>query len=217
GEDLNAAFALAGRTLYSLGLVKAAEGNLSVFDGRTLVITRTGAPLSSLGEGDLLEGGLESELPGASTDLEVHRAMYRERGAGAIVHAHPPGTVPEGSGGPGRHGVYEFGGSLADAVELAVDGVRQGRTPQASGRGSFVAAAGMHTGAAVRPIEWRGELVRILDQTRLPRQEQYLEASTAHDVAGAIRRLAIRGAPLLGTAAGFGLALEASHAAASDP
>ena len=73
-EDLYDAFALAGRTLYSLGLVKAAEGNLSVFDGRTLVITRTGAPLSSLGEGDLLEGGLESELPGASTDLEVHRA-----------------------------------------------------------------------------------------------------------------------------------------------
>jgi S-methyl-5-thioribose-1-phosphate isomerase len=46
-----------------------------------------------------------------------------------------------------------------------------------------------------------------LDQTALPWTERELPLSTAADVAGAIRRLAIRGAPLIGVAAGYGVAL----------
>jgi methylthioribose-1-phosphate isomerase len=47
-----------------------------------------------------------------------------------------------------------------------------------------------------------------LDQTALPWIETELELRTAAEVAAAIRRLSIRGAPLIGVAAGYGLALE---------
>jgi ribulose-5-phosphate 4-epimerase/fuculose-1-phosphate aldolase len=118
-------FRLAGRALFSLGLVKGTEGNLSTFDGTTIVITRAGAPLSDLDEGNVVTGSLEQDLDGASSDLAVHRRLYRERGAGAIVHAHPPGTVPEEEPISGEHGVYVFASSLERAVELAVSQVRQ--------------------------------------------------------------------------------------------
>jgi ribulose-5-phosphate 4-epimerase/fuculose-1-phosphate aldolase len=119
-------FRSAGRTLFSLGLVRGTEGNLSTFDGTTIVITRAGAPLSDLDDGNVVAGLLEQELDGASSDLAVHRRLYRERGAGAIVHAHPPGTVPAEELVSGEHGVYVFASSLDRAVELAVSQARQG-------------------------------------------------------------------------------------------
>jgi methylthioribose-1-phosphate isomerase len=48
--------------------------------------------------------------------------------------------------------------------------------------------------------------VRILDQTKLPEEEVYLECRTLDDIAGAIKRLSIRGAPAIGIAAAMGLA-----------
>src|SRR5438270_933442 len=54
----------------------------------------------------------------------------------------------------------------------------------------------------------QANILRALDQTELPWREQELELRTAADVADAIRRLAIRGAPLIGVAAAYGLALE---------
>ena len=48
----------------------------------------------------------------------------------------------------------------------------------------------------------------VLDQTRLPWREAELELRSAADVVGAIRRLSVRGAPLIGVAAAYGLALE---------
>lgn len=124
--DRIAEFSSAGRILFSLGLVKGEEGNLSIFDGRRLWITRTGVSLAEIGRADVLAGGLAGDLPGASTDLEVHRSAYRERGPGALVHAHSPGTVQEGAGGPGEHGVYVFGPTLREAVEEAVRSAREG-------------------------------------------------------------------------------------------
>src|SRR5439155_5545426 len=97
GPDRVAEFRAAGRTLFSLALVKGSEGNLSVFDGRTLVITRSGVSLAEIEPADLVVGALGADLPGASVDLEEHRRLYGRRGPGAIVHAHPPGTVPEGA------------------------------------------------------------------------------------------------------------------------
>jgi methylthioribose-1-phosphate isomerase len=49
--------------------------------------------------------------------------------------------------------------------------------------------------------------VQILDQTRLPHEEVVLELRTADEVADAIRRLAVRGAPLIGVAAAYGVVL----------
>jgi len=60
---------------------------------------------------------------------------------------------------------------------------------------------------AVRPIEWVDGAVRLLDQTRLPHEEVYLSLGDHHQVAEAIRELRVRGAPLIGIAAAYGLAL----------
>ncbi|MEA2170844.1 MAG: methylthioribose-phosphate isomerase, partial [Solirubrobacteraceae bacterium] len=53
--------------------------------------------------------------------------------------------------------------------------------------------------------------MQILDQTRLPHEEVVLTLRTADEVADAIRRLAVRGAPLIGIAAAYGVAMEVSR------
>jgi methylthioribose-1-phosphate isomerase len=57
------------------------------------------------------------------------------------------------------------------------------------------------------PIEWLGDRVRILDQRKLPDEEVYLELDSYEDVASAITELKIRGAPAIGVAGGYGIAL----------
>ena len=51
----------------------------------------------------------------------------------------------------------------------------------------------------------------VLDQRRLPDEEVELRCASAAEVADAIRTLAVRGAPSIGVAAGYGLALAAQH------
>lgn len=118
-------FRTAGRTLFSLGMVRGAEGNLSVYRAGELRITRTGSHLDRLGDADILTGDLEHDVAEASTDLEVHRRMYRESGPGAVVHSHPAGTVPEEGPEPGAHGLYTFAETLEEAVALTVTRARQ--------------------------------------------------------------------------------------------
>ncbi len=61
-----------------------------------------------------------------------------------------------------------------------------------------------------RPIEWLAEgKVRYLDQTRLPHEEIWVETEDYRLIAQAIRDLQVRGAPLIGVAAAYGLALAA--------
>jgi methylthioribose-1-phosphate isomerase len=57
-------------------------------------------------------------------------------------------------------------------------------------------------------LRWDGERLAILDQTLLPHRETWTTLRTAADTADAIGRLAVRGAPLIGIAAGYGLAME---------
>jgi methylthioribose-1-phosphate isomerase len=66
----------------------------------------------------------------------------------------------------------------------------------------------------MRTIEWRDGRVWIIDQTRLPHDVVVLEISTVDAMIDAIRRLAIRGAPALGAAGGFGVAIAAGSASA---
>src|SRR6185312_12699044 len=65
-------------------------------------------------------------------------------------------------------------------------------------------------------VEWRGDAVRLLDQTRLPEVEQYLDCRTPAQVADAIRTLRVRGAPAIGVAAAYGLALAGCQSTAGD-
>jgi methylthioribose-1-phosphate isomerase len=60
-------------------------------------------------------------------------------------------------------------------------------------------------------LRWRPDagVLTILDQTRLPLEEVYADLATVEDVARAIETLAIRGAPAIGLAAAFGVAIAA--------
>jgi len=60
----------------------------------------------------------------------------------------------------------------------------------------------------VQPIRWRGDRLELLDQRLLPDQAVYLTCRTATEVAAAIRDMVVRGAPAIGCAAAFGIALE---------
>jgi methylthioribose-1-phosphate isomerase len=55
----------------------------------------------------------------------------------------------------------------------------------------------------------RGPAVALLDQTRLPAEEKVLTCETVPELVDAIRRLVVRGAPMLGVAGAFGVALAA--------
>ena len=63
----------------------------------------------------------------------------------------------------------------------------------------------------MRMIKWQNGIVITPDQTKLPLQEVTLEIKTVDQMAEAIKTLRVRGAPLLGAAAGFGMALAAYY------
>ena len=85
-----------GRDLFTRGLVSSHTGNLSVRLRNRITITRRGCMLGSIGENDLIETGINKNdrfTPLASTELAVHRAIYRATPAQAIIHAHPPHAI----------------------------------------------------------------------------------------------------------------------------
>ncbi|SFC55972.1 S-methyl-5-thioribose-1-phosphate isomerase [Bacillus sp. UNCCL81] len=56
-------------------------------------------------------------------------------------------------------------------------------------------------------LQWNGESLKILDQTKLPTEIYYFDATTLLDVREAIVKLQVRGAPAIGLAAAYGLYL----------
>jgi methylthioribose-1-phosphate isomerase len=96
----------------------------------------------------------------------------------------------------------------------------------------FLYVASFHVGRAVRTKHARVHLARslmrtlefdeaqpaliLVDQTRLPRETVLITCRTAEDVAQAIRSMQIRGAPAIGVAAAYGLALAAKDASTVD-
>ncbi len=61
----------------------------------------------------------------------------------------------------------------------------------------------------MRTIEWRGDHAVLVDQTKLPHSVEWLEVRDVDTMIDAIRRLAVRGAPAIGVAGGFAVALAA--------
>jgi len=89
-------FQTVGHDLFTKGLVSSHSGNLSIRLGERLIITRRTSRLGCLGESDIIETGInrnDRNTPLASTELAVHRAIYGETTASAVVHAHPPHAV----------------------------------------------------------------------------------------------------------------------------
>ncbi|MEM7029441.1 MAG: S-methyl-5-thioribose-1-phosphate isomerase [Chloroflexota bacterium] len=71
--------------------------------------------------------------------------------------------------------------------------------------------------SAFRSIEWvDGGIVRMLDQRKLPHETIYNEYTRYQDVAEAITDMVIRGAPAIGAAAAFGIALTTHYSQATD-
>ena len=64
----------------------------------------------------------------------------------------------------------------------------------------------------MRTIDWVDGKIHIIDQTLLPREEDFLSRETVEEVAEAISSLRVRGAPALGVAGGLGVALAARRA-----
>jgi methylthioribose-1-phosphate isomerase len=63
----------------------------------------------------------------------------------------------------------------------------------------------------IKTVEWTNEGVRMIDQRLLPTEEKYLMLRSWEEVAEAIKKMVVRGAPAIGISAAMGLALGASQ------
>ena len=68
----------------------------------------------------------------------------------------------------------------------------------------------------IRPIQWMGDHLLLLDQRRLPFETVNLRCDSAAEVAVAIRDLAVRGAPAIGISAAWGVVLAGQGTQAAD-
>ena len=64
----------------------------------------------------------------------------------------------------------------------------------------------------VKPIIWDKDRIKLLDQTKLPLEEVYVEIRDVGELSRAIREMRVRGAPALGVAAAYGIALASLRA-----
>jgi len=148
-------FQTIGHDLFTRGLVSSHSGNLSIRLGERIIITRRSSRLGCLEEHDLIETGIsrnDRSTPLASIELAVHRAIYQETPALAVIHAHPPHAIvlslteteivpsdAEGLSIVGRvpvlgwHMKVKLGG-LADIIAQAL---KQYRIVMVHGHGSF--------------------------------------------------------------------------------
>jgi methylthioribose-1-phosphate isomerase len=65
----------------------------------------------------------------------------------------------------------------------------------------------------VETLRWYGQRLELIDQRALPARLEYVSCTSATEVAEAIRTMVVRGAPAIGCAAAFGIALEAQRQA----
>jgi methylthioribose-1-phosphate isomerase len=63
----------------------------------------------------------------------------------------------------------------------------------------------------IKTVEWTDQGVRMLDQRLLPNEEKYLTLRSYEEVAEAIKKMVVRGAPAIGVSAAMGLALGAKQ------
>lgn len=62
----------------------------------------------------------------------------------------------------------------------------------------------------VHTLKWENDVLKLIDQRKLPFKETYIICTSAESVAAAIKNMAIRGAPAIGVAAAYGVALAAA-------
>lgn len=64
---------------------------------------------------------------------------------------------------------------------------------------------------SVETLRWAGDRLELIDQRLLPQRVEYARCDTAAEVAAAIRDMVVRGAPAIGCAAAYGVAVEAGR------
>jgi methylthioribose-1-phosphate isomerase len=69
---------------------------------------------------------------------------------------------------------------------------------------------------AIEPLRYEGGALIVLDQRALPGEERWIRCETPEAVADCIRTLAVRGAPAIGLAAAYGMALAEDREAAAE-
>lgn len=96
-EETFKSFDLCGKDLSNRGLVSSHSGNISMRSGGKIIITRRSAMLGWLQPEDLVVIDLQEEDAHsgliASTEANVHRNIYKNTDAMAIVHSHSPCTT----------------------------------------------------------------------------------------------------------------------------
>ncbi|AYF76455.1 S-methyl-5-thioribose-1-phosphate isomerase [Nocardia yunnanensis] len=91
-----AQIAAIARGLYAGGWMPGTAGNISVRQGDTAVITASGLPKGELSATDMVTVAVVDSKPvdgtgrKPSAETTIHTAVYRVRGADAVVHVHPP-------------------------------------------------------------------------------------------------------------------------------
>jgi methylthioribose-1-phosphate isomerase len=64
---------------------------------------------------------------------------------------------------------------------------------------------------AVKAIHWKDGILTLLDQRKLPQTQEYLNCATVEQVASAIKKMVVRGAPAIAISAAYGMALAAQQ------
>jgi L-fuculose-phosphate aldolase len=137
-------FRAVGRMLWESGLVSSHGGNMSVrlTDGG-LLITRTGAMLGRIGEGDLVTVAADGSSRGEpSMDTAVHRAVYAATDAGAALHAHPRHAIAlslllDALEPADAEGKLRLGSVPVVDAEQVVEALREAPIVLARGHGSY--------------------------------------------------------------------------------
>lgn len=83
----------------------------------------------------------------------------------------------------------------------------------AHGPGSALVSTMPDTARQLRAIAFADGVLQLLDQRALPAAEQWLSCRTADEAADAIRAMVVRGAPAIGIAAAYGMAMAAAAGA----
>jgi methylthioribose-1-phosphate isomerase len=63
----------------------------------------------------------------------------------------------------------------------------------------------------IKAVEWLGDKVKIIDQTKLPGMRVFIDITNHNDMVTAIKELKVRGAPAIGVATAYGIALGAQR------
>jgi len=95
-EETYRIFQRVGKEVLIRNLGSSHSGNISIRSGGKIIIKKRAAMLGWLEPEDLIECSLDKEDSSsllASTELGVHRAIYQETDAMAVVHTHSPYSV----------------------------------------------------------------------------------------------------------------------------